>query len=143
MFVQLPNGTVKRINPPDAKYLRSQNGEKKFESELPTMFISLRSSVQYIYICLVKLLISANLFVQGGGKVYSLSRGINISFVNLIANYEACWNDKDAWPLQTIDKYRLLTARVFVCSLSAIDQLLYYYKIVYVSTRERNSFVLE
>ena len=74
-----------------------------------------------IYICLVKLLISANLFVQGGGKVYSLSHGINISFVNLIANYELRWNDKDAWPLQTIDKYRLLTGKSF-CMKSIGDR---------------------
>lgn len=38
---------------------------------------------------LIKLLISANLFVQGCGKVYS--PGIHISFVNLIANYEQPW----------------------------------------------------
>lgn len=72
---------------------------------------------------LVKLLISANLFVQGGGKVYSL--GINISFVNLIANYEPRWKDKDAWPRQTIDSHRVVTIRVF--SVKSIENLFIFF----------------
>lgn len=56
---------------------------KRFENEIPS-YIHITEIDITTY--LIKLLISANLFAQGGGKVYSL--GINISFVNLIANYE-------------------------------------------------------
>lgn len=73
---------------------------KKFEARLASF---VRAHGQTIY--LIKLLISANLFVHGAGKVYSL--GINISFVNLIANYGQRWNERAVWARLSIDAYRL------------------------------------
>lgn len=103
---------------------------KRFESEIP---LYIRITEIDITTYLVKLLISANLFTQGGGKVYSL--GINISFVNLIANYEARWNDKDAWPRQTIDNHRLGNDTSFLRKIYWKSIHFFHYKIVYTSRK--------